>query len=86
MIMLDLRRKLFGGFAILMIVNNDPGTGTRQLAGDRTSEVATGDWLTTKAGASESWRKSLEPGNYFLVCGQAEPFLGWNGPWLTVAE
>jgi hypothetical protein len=66
-----------------MIVHNgpEPFTGhhpswTREL----------GTWWTTEAGDSKSWRKHLEPGNYFMVCGQAQPFLLWNGPWLTVAE
>lgn len=45
-----------------------------------------GTWWTTKAGASKSWRKYLEPGSYFMVCGQEQPLLAWNGPWLTVAE
>ena len=68
-----------------MIVYN----GSEPFAGRRpgwTSEIGIGDWVTTKAGASENWRKTLEPGNYFLMCGQAEPPLAWNGPWLTVAE
>lgn len=66
-----------------MIVNNGPEpfpsnrpSWTREL----------GAWWITKAGASDSWRKYLKPGNYFMVCASAQPIQGWNGPWLTVAE